>query len=128
MTAVCCCCCIDANCLLIPEFSGGITLLNATSASLLLQLERVQPSRSCRSVSTPSVQYVVHYRQMNSLSSALPSVVCRPPDTSACLTKVSSCFCASARHTGMRRHYALTLSFRSSVRSSVRPSVTKLVN
>ena len=82
-------CCVDANCLLIPDFSGRMTALNATSTSLLLKLQLCRPSPNCRGVSMPSVRYVVQYRQTNS-SGRLPSVTCQPLDTSTCHTQVTS--------------------------------------
>jgi len=82
--------CSDATCLLISEYSGQITMLNATSTSLLLQLERAQPSARCSAESLPAVQYTVHYRQTVSVNPVLPSTICRPPDLSACHTEVKS--------------------------------------
>ena len=83
----CCVDCADASCLLVSNYSGEMALLNANSSSLLLKLESVERLARCRSVSAPSVQYIVHYHQITS-SAPLP-VICRPTHTSACHTEVS---------------------------------------
>ena len=80
----------DVNCLVISDFSGQTRLLDATSDSMLLKWQLIQPVASCRAVSTPSVRYIVHYRQTNGLGATFPSIICGQSDTSECRTQVSA--------------------------------------